>query len=160
MSRKIIKGKGMQTSGVITFFGYLGKLVTNYGSHCSILIFLYTIVHSHVSKFEELLKVLFFTVPSFSIWQTIWTKKMQNISSIEIKISISHNMPTGCLKQFKFYFIFKAQDHIEYQPTYHNRWLKQKLKSFTWGLDNKSIFDFPYINYFLFNFPHIHYQTL
>ena len=36
-----------------------------------------------------------------------------------------------------------AWDHVEHQKTCHNRCLKQKLKSFTWGFMNKLIFAFP-----------------
>jgi hypothetical protein len=44
-------------------------------------------------------------------------------------------------------YIFTARDHIEHQPTSCEKWLKQKLISFTWGLGNKLIFDFSYINH-------------
>ena len=41
---------------------------------------------------------------------------------------------TGGLNQSYFFFIFTAWDHIEHQPICHDRWLNQKLKSFTWGI--------------------------
>ena len=37
------------------------------------------------------------------------------------------NPSQGGLKQFWFYFIFTARDHIEHQPICYDRWIKQKF---------------------------------
>ena len=77
-----------------------------------------------------------------------WEPEQDNQNRIQSRSYLGQRT-TGGLKQFKFYFIFTAWDHMEHQPIYHNRWLKQELKSFTWGSENKLIFDFSYINYWI-----------